>query len=289
MIPHRIRALAGLLALVLTAAAPSEYLLRQGDQIAVSVYGDQALSQTVTVLPDGSVTLALIGPVSVIGKSADAAAAVISSSLKRYMRHPVVTVSVLSAAQANVLVLGDVKTPGKFALRPGARLTDAVAAAGGFASVNGTFPTARVSMPDGSISAVSLQALIHDGQTAQNLPLAEGAIVYVEGPQTYLIEVVGAVDHPGNIELHEGDRLSMAIAKAGNSVSALSDLSHVFITRTEPGGTSASHEVDMYQALRGGDLLYDPLLRKGDIVYVPQARKSQPALGILSLLRMIIP
>jgi protein involved in polysaccharide export with SLBB domain len=224
-----------------------------------------------------------------MGKSADSAAAVITSALKRYMRHPVVTVAVVAAAQANVLVLGDVKTPGKYALRPGARLTDAVAAAGGFASVNGDLPTARVSMADGSISTVSLQALIHDGRTSENLPLSEGSIVYVEGPQTYLIEVVGAVDRPGNIELHEGDRLSMAIAKAGNSVSAASDLSHVFITRTEPGGASASHEVDMYQALRGGDLLYDPLLRKGDIVYVPQARKAQPALGILALLRAILP
>ncbi|HEY8297855.1 MAG TPA: hypothetical protein VIG32_07530, partial [Candidatus Baltobacteraceae bacterium] len=95
-------------------------------------------------------------------------------------------------------------------------------------------------------------------------------------------------DRPGYIALSEGDRLSVAIAKAGNSAAAASDLSHVFVTRADPDGRAASHEVDMYEALQRGDLRYDPVLKKGDIVYVPEAKRGvQNPGGFLTILRRI--
>ena len=274
------------------AGANTQYLIHRGDQLAVQVFGDDTFKQLSppTVLPDGTITLPLAGRVRVENQTTDAAARDIAKALKKFIRNPVVTVAIAATGQANVLVMGDVKTPGKYALRSGGRLTDAIAAAGGLNPTNGDFPFARVSRADGSMARVSLQKLLHDGEQQQNLELDEGSVVYVEGPLTFDVEVVGAVDRPGYIQMREGDRLATAIAKAGTSAGSNADLNHIYVTRTVDGRTG-SHEVNLYQALMNGNLWYNPVLKKGDIVYVPQSRRPGGiGGGLLYLLqRWLIP
>ena len=268
------------------ALADAHYLIQRGDQLTVQVYGDDDFKQLPpqTVLTDGTISLPLAGRVKVEHETTDSAVRAITKALERYIKHPAVTVAIATPGQANVLVMGDVKNPGKYALRSGGRLTDAIAAAGGLNPTNGDFPFARISLADGALTRVSLQKLLHDGDEGQNAELDDGSVVYVEGALTFDVEVLGAVDRPGYIQMHEGDRLATAIAKAGTSASSNADLNHVYVTRTSDGRT-ASHEVNLYQALMNGNLWYDPLLKKGDIVYVPQSRRPGNAGGLLYLLQ----
>ncbi len=85
------------------------------------------------------------------------------------------------------------------------KVSDAIAAAGGLGTVNGLFPDARVSDSVGEVSNVSLQRLLHDGDLTLDKKLVEGSVVYVPGPQTYNIEVLGAVNSPGELQLNQGD------------------------------------------------------------------------------------
>jgi len=251
-------------------AQTSQYQVHAGDQLAVQVYGDSTLTQTVTVLPDGSIEYPLIGQVSVAGLSPVGVEHILKQRLTKYVKHPVVTVMIAQQGQPNVLVLGNVKTPGKYTLRSGARLTDAIAAAGGLGEVNGLLPEARVSDGTQQIETVSLQKLLHDGDTALNVPVQEGTVVYIPGPMQFDVEVVGAVDHPGQITLNQGDRLSMAIAKAGNSATAQADLNNIRLVRTLADGKSATYKINLYKALEQGQTNYDVALQKGDVIYVPQ-------------------
>jgi protein involved in polysaccharide export with SLBB domain len=110
----------------------------------------------------------------------------------------------------------------------------------------------------------------------------------VQSRSPIAIEVVGAVDHPGDVALHEGDRLSVAIAKAGNSAQAQADLNHIFITRTTPSGTTST-EINLYDALQHGQLAADPRLQNGDVVYVPQSKKPSTNPGnFFNILRTIV-
>jgi len=99
--------------------------------------------------------------------------------------------------------------------------------------------------------------------------------------------VLGAVDHPGDVALHEGDRLTMAIARAGDSPNAQSDLNHVQVRRILPDGAVQSTTVNLYDVLKSGDLSKDMVMQKGDLVMVPQGAGRQdrvsPATGILYL------
>jgi polysaccharide export outer membrane protein len=242
----------------------------------------------VTVLPDGTVNLPLVGRVHFAGESTDQASRLLTRDLSQFIRKPLATVEIATQGQIDVLVLGDVKTPGKYPLRANAKLSDAIAASGGLdTTIVGDLPPARVENGDAPIQTVSLQALLRNGDTSQDLPLSDNAVVYVQSRVSYAIEVVGAVDHPGDMEMHQGDRLSVAIAKAGNSAAAQSDLSHVFVTSTSASGEHVTREIDMYQILEHGDIAADPELQKGDVVFIPEARKpNQTPFSLLSIARL---
>lgn len=271
-------------------AAEGAYAIHPGDQLLVSVYGESALTQTVTVLPDGYVELPLVGRVRLAGRTPEAARQALELALRQYIRHPLVTVEVVAQGQINALVLGDVKSPGKYALRSNAKLSDAIAAAGGLdSSVAGDLPVARVQIDGGPTKTASLEGLLRDGDAAQDLPLSDDAVVYVQSRQPFSVEVIGAVDHPGDVVLHAGDRLSVAVAKAGNSATAQSDLSHVYITHKDADGGDATEEVDMYQALEHGNLSGDPKLQKGDVVFIPQSKKpGTSGSSFLNIIRLIL-
>src|SRR5579884_242469 len=158
-------------ALAATACLPahadqSGTVIHPGDQLSVQVYGDQSLTQNVTVLNDGTIAYPLVGQVPVAGRTPAEAAGVIRDRLLKYVRHPVVTVAISQLAQPSIMVLGDVKNPGKYQLRSDARLSDAIAAAGGLSDQDGNYPDARISDPNGRITQVSLQKLLRGGDVS---------------------------------------------------------------------------------------------------------------------------
>ena len=281
------------LALTTMGATPvTQTTIHPGDQLNVQVYGDKDLTQTVTVLPDGTIVYPLIGRVQVGGQSVNQATNTVRDRLQKFVRNPFVTIAIAQLGQPSVLVLGDVKTPGKYQLRSDARVTDAIAAAGGIADVNGALPDARISDPQGDVSNVSLQKLLHDGDVALDRSIGEGYVVYVPGPTLFNITVTGAVDHPGDVQIAEGDHLSEAIAKAGNSSNSNADLNNIRVIHTNADGTRSQQTIDLYRALERGDTKADISLQKGDVVYVPQAKKKSDLAGspLLYLLgRLIIP
>jgi polysaccharide export outer membrane protein len=271
------------------AATANSYVIHPGDVLAVSVYGETTLSQSVTVLPDGSADLPLIGRVHFSGLTTGGSEHMLAEKLSAYIRKPMVTVEVTTQGQINVLMLGDVKAPGKYVLRSGGKLSDGLAAAGGLdSSLIGPLPVARVQNGTDPAQMASLEKLLRDGDASQDFALSDNSVVYVQSRSPIAIEVVGAVDHPGDVALHEGDRLSVAIAKAGNSAQAQADLNHIFITRTTPSGTTST-EINLYDALQHGQLAADPRLQNGDVVYVPQSKKPSTNPGnFFNILRTIV-
>jgi polysaccharide export outer membrane protein len=303
---HRfVAALAATVALAATAVVPAPAqaqaqaqapapgtVIHPGDQLSVQVYGDQSLTQNVTVLNDGTIAYPLIGQVPVAGKTPEQAAAILRERLLKYVRHPVVTIAISQLAQPNVMVLGDVKNPGKYQLRSDARLSDAIAAAGGLSDQDGNYPLARISDPNGRVTQVNLQKLLRGGDVQMDSRLGEGDVVYVPGPVQFYVNVAGAVDHPGPVQVNQGDGLAVAIAKAGNSANAQSDLNHVQLIRTSPDGKQTKQEIDLYQALEGNDKSANVALEKGDTIFVPQAKGKHSdsiVTGLLYVLSRFIP
>jgi polysaccharide export outer membrane protein len=270
-------------------AVGDSYHIQGGDQIAIAIDDDPTLAQSITVLDDGTIDLPLVGSLNIGGLSPQQAAHAIALRLAPYMRRPQVVVSIVKEGALEVTVLGDVKTPGKYELRSQGRVLDAIAAAGGVLDVdNGVYPDARVASPGGDIATISLENLLERGDISLDVPLQQGAVVYVPGPLTFTVQVLGAVDHPGVLTLHEGDRLSMAIAAAGDSRQSNADLNRITLTRHFPNGTVGSYTVNLYPFLERGDERYDVRLKPGDVIFVPEATGRTTGEGIVSSILYIL-
>jgi polysaccharide export outer membrane protein len=276
------------------AVAPDDYHIRVGDTLSVTVYNETTLTQpALRVLPGGTVAMPLAGQVKVAGLTTDKASAAVAKALSKYLREPSVTVAVAILGPVDVLVLGNVKLPGKYSMQPESRLTDALAAAGGLGPTDGELPKARLESSDGTIREVSLQGLLHEGDVSLNVPLANEMTVYVPSPLTLNVQVFGAVDHPGDVLLHQGDRVLAAIARAGTSPGLNPDLNRVVVRRSTPDGKSTVQTIDIYEIVKSQDVSKDIELQKGDVVYVPQASKhinGADLLGtILGIGRLLVP
>ncbi len=261
-----------------------------GDHLAIGVYNEPSLTGTAIVQSDGTIQYSLIGRVALAGQTPVQAQETLTKSFAHYLRHPVVSVSIAQQGVISVVVMGNVRGTGRYQIRSGAHVTEAIAAAGGIAQFNGGFPTARVLQSDGTLAVADMQKLLRAGDTAQNVTVSDNAMVYVTGAETLRVQVLGAVTRPGNVDVFEGDRLSVALARAGAEAAAKPDLNHVFIRRKDATtGQSLSYEVDLFKALKGGDPRYDPILQKDDTVYVPETRQVSPAtIGILSILGRLV-
>lgn len=276
---------------VLHPASPG-YVLHPGDQLMITVFGEPTLSQSATLLPDDTITYPLVGQLKVGGETVHEATLQLTDALQQYVKNPIVSIAVTHLGSYNVLVLGNVKTPGKYVLPSSARLADAIAAAGGVDTVNGEYPDARVSIDNGPPVTASLQSLMREGDVDANIPLGNETVVYVPGPTPMQVQVIGSVDKPGAVVVHVGDRLAMAIAAAGATAGSRADLSHIRLTRVGPNGAVTVSEYNLYDALERGDLAADPVLLKNDEIYVPEASNSNnlsaPTQGVLLLLSRLL-
>ena len=257
------------------AALPAGALVHAGDKLHVEVVGEAELTSDVVVAGDGTIGLPLVGQVRVAGVTPNGASQAIAVALKPYVRDPRVSVDVAEEGVIAVSVFGDVVNSGAYKLRPGSTLSAAITAAGGLPdTLLGAYPVARVANTDGTTYHISLDLLLRGGDPTRDVVLRDGSAVYVPGPVQFDVAVLGAVDNPGTIAVNEGDRLSIAVAKAGNSINSHADLNHISVSRTEPNGTRTAHSVNLYEALERGDTRYDPVLRKNDVIFIPMALQS---------------
>jgi polysaccharide export outer membrane protein len=259
-----------------------DYRIRPGDVLELTVFGEPTLSQSaLTVLPGGGVVTPLAGQVRVGGLTPPQAGDAIAHALSKYLRHPKVALAVSLVSPLDIYVLGNVKLPGKYQLQPQSTLMDALAAAGGLGPVDGDYPTARLSVGD-DVREVSLRDLLQKGDLSGNAPLANQMTVYVASPITFNVQVFGAVDKPGDVVMHQGDRLVMAIARAGNSPNSNSDLNRVVVRHNVGDGKATTQTINMYDVYKNGDISNDLVMQKGDYVYVPEGRGKHDTVSSLS-------
>ena len=114
-------------------AAPSDFFLGPEDVLKVTVWKSPDLSGEVTIRPDGTITLPLIGDVPAAGLTANVLAKRISERLTEYVSSPIVTVQVKEVNSYFIYVMGEVIRPGKYPLKSYVNVMQGIALGGGFA------------------------------------------------------------------------------------------------------------------------------------------------------------
>ena len=114
-----------------SAKAPSPYLVGVDDVLAISVWHEADLSRSVSVRPDGKISLPLVGEVQASGRSVLQLQEAIQGGLTSFVKDPEVVVIVTEIRSQRINVIGEVARAGAFPLTQSTSVIDAIALAGG--------------------------------------------------------------------------------------------------------------------------------------------------------------
>lgn len=124
----------GLLSFPATSAAQGLYTLQPGDVLEVWLAQDEQLNHSITVGPDGRISLPLVGHISAEGRTAEEIEQEIVERLRPYYAESIDIAIMLTPAPTHmpsIFVTGDVTTPGVYAYRPGMTVLHAITLGGG--------------------------------------------------------------------------------------------------------------------------------------------------------------
>jgi len=138
MTKMRMVLLASILVLSMVARADQQlhrrqrYVLHAGDVVTLNYRYTPEFNQTVTVQPDGYVTLQIVGDIKVAGLTLDEVHDQIVNKASSRLNKPELDIELKDFQHPYVVVAGEVATPGKIELRENTTALQAVMLAGGF-------------------------------------------------------------------------------------------------------------------------------------------------------------
>ena len=112
------------------------YRIQPGDQLQIFVRQEESLQRQALVLPDGTISLPLLGIVPVFNKTVQDVESDICGDLQKlnFIQDPNVTVAVQQLGNNIFYVIGKVARPGEFELRHDMDVIKGLAVAGGLAT-----------------------------------------------------------------------------------------------------------------------------------------------------------
>lgn len=115
------------------ALAEAGYRISPGDELMISVWGQDQITGTQRVRKDGNISIVLIGDIPVAGLTTAEAAKLITGKLEGDIVQNVrVDVGVVTTTPSFITVIGEVATQSKIELAPDDNLVDVIAKSGGF-------------------------------------------------------------------------------------------------------------------------------------------------------------
>ncbi|MDP5134684.1 polysaccharide export protein [Rheinheimera baltica] len=161
-----------------------QYLIGPNDSVTIFVWRNPELSGSFIVRPDGKISTSLVEDVPVSGKTPTQLAREMEGILSKYIRDPVVTVSVTNFVgpySEQIRVIGAATNPQAISYREYMTLLDLMIAVGGLTEFAAGNSAKLVRVTDGSQVTYDLRLddLIRDGNIAANVDILPGDVVII--------------------------------------------------------------------------------------------------------------
>ncbi|NET57552.1 MAG: polysaccharide export protein [Symploca sp. SIO2E6] len=277
------------------------YLLGPGDEIQLTVFDHEEFDGRKVVLPDGTITLPLIGRIRAADRTVPQLINDLETRLDAWLkRRPTVTISLTKTRPLLINVAGEVQRPGpvqlssetlfgnnfntdNFTVRS-PTVNGAIVAAGGVTknadirqvvlkrySPTGNSPTVTINLWDSLSSAnAPRDLLLQDGDSIFVPSLAEADTLNRRlltrssfAPTTVRVRVIGEVKQPGELEVPPNSSLSSAVAIAGGPTDK-AKLEEVVFVRLHNDGTVEEELVDL------STMTDTYQVEEGDVILVPK-------------------
>ena len=296
------------------AAAPlpsnfaDSYTLGAGDRLRVDIFNVPEYSGEFYVLGDGAINLPVIGAIPIQGMTVQRASSLLTAYFSKYVKRPIVTISVLAPRPVQFAIAGEVTRAGSYTVpftgesRKFPSITQAIQLAGGTTQTanltssssaprcywqncdcqhvsmccNGAIPH-RTSPCAMAIQFISLALKM----SVQPIALRLTGSNLANQDTTVKVAILGEVGKPGTYTL-KGDAtgsatvggrinpptLTEAIKIAGGST-ASADLTRIRVRRNTRTGPGQVVPINLIALLRSGDFGQDIILQDGDTILLP--------------------
>ena len=173
------------------------YLIRKGDILDLNFPFTPEFNQTVTVQPDGYITLRGLGDLQVEGVTKPQLTERLEKAYATILRQPVISVDLKDFEKPYFVAGGEVGKPGKYELRGDTTVTQAVALAGGFnpsAKHSQVLLFRRVSDQWVSVKKLNLKKMLGEANLAEDMHLEPGDMLFV--PKNALSKIAPFIPKP---------------------------------------------------------------------------------------------
>lgn len=255
------------IAALANAQQPESLLIGPGDLLHVQVFDTPELEQHARVTDAGELPLILGENVKVVHLTPAEAARVVEKALVdgHFVLQPRVAVTVEEYATQKVTVLGEVKTPGAYAISTPRSVLDVLVLAGGLTELadrkilierRGTDEKVPYFVSNDPKVAMGTSVTVNPGDT---LVVPKAGIVYV----------LGDVKQPGGYTMTNNEAqlsvLQLVARAGGTNNSAVPAHARLMRKTSENGYAETALQLSAMQKGKQADQFLQP----GDIVYVP--------------------
>jgi len=244
------------------AEAPDTYVLGEGDEVHISIFGSSQTEIHQRIGPDGSIQPAGATKIFLKGMTLGQARNAIRSKLAQHysFRQDQIAVTLSTARTIFVSIYGEVGVQGGFTLSALNTAFNALAAAGGPTAI-GSVREIRLSR-DGKAYSLDLYKYMKGYVSGDHYDLQHGDVLFVPVAKK-IVRVEGAVNRPMRYEMQEEETLVDLIDYAGG-LSVNAQVNFVQVERYE-NGESKYYEYDLSKILTGSQKVS---LVRGDVVRI---------------------
>ena len=244
------------------AQAPDTYILGEGDEVHVSIFGSSQTDIHQRIGEDGSIHPAGAARIFLKGMTLAQAREAVRKALASYysFRTDQIAVTITTARTVSVSLYGEVKLQGGYTMSALNTAFNALAAAGGPTEIGSVRNIQR--SRGGKTSRLDLYAYMTAPNAGVKYDLQNNDVLYVPVAQK-VVKVEGAVNRPMRYEMVEGETLADLIQFAGG----LTDNAYREFVQVERfiGGEKKYIEFNLENVMSGSQLVP---LEAGDVVRI---------------------
>lgn len=251
---------------VLNAAVPPEYVISQGDEVNIFLYGNDNDEFVTKVARNGSISIPGIGPIVVAGLTFSEMKEAINLKVASELIGTSSSISMGELSSIRIYILGEVKAPSSYIVSSLSTVTNALFLSGGVKE-SGSLRKISINRGGKIISNFDLYDLLLYGDNSGDIRLQQGDIIFIPS-KGKTVSISGEVNRAFRFEVLEKDSITELLDYSGGfKPTAFQEQAQ--IRRITDNGAYKILDVDLsnLNELSNG-------LSQGDAFFIPSANES---------------
>ncbi len=258
---------------------PEKYVVGTGDVLSINLWGEINLGYQLRITPEGTLLIPRVGSVEVSGKSLEEAKRIVQEAVLKSYKNVEVTITLVGLRKFKVSVAGALKTPGIYSVFSNTRVSEVIAAAGGFLE-NSSLRNIRVAHSDGTVSKADVFRFWRIGDRTNNPYVLGGDLIFVPTREMNVntCGIYGAVKSPSEFEYSPEDSL-LDLINLAYGLTMDADFLQADVIRFNPDQrTTRTISIDLESLISGNGPQSNVALMPDDRVFIrtiPDFRKKE--------------